>query len=71
MWCSFPDVKRTFSTADLYHDQGMRLVTFDIGGNKFRLTVAIQYARKNMQGTVAIYKVETHPQYTRRNRKRK
>ena len=52
--------------ADLYHEKGVSYVVFNIGGNKFRLTATIQYARKNIQGVVVIFRVETHPEYDRR-----
>jgi mRNA interferase HigB len=65
-WCSFADVRRTFGTADLYHEGQARHVVFNLGGNKFRLTAAVQYARKNIQGTIVILRIETHPEYNRR-----
>ena len=51
VWCSFADVRRTFAAADLYHEEEASYVVFNIAGNKLRLTAAIQYARKNIQGT--------------------
>ncbi len=63
VWCSFADVRRTFRSADLYHDSGVQYVVFNIGGNKFRLTATIQYARRTIQGTVVISRIETHPEY--------
>jgi mRNA interferase HigB len=65
-WRSFADVRRTFQAADLYHEKGVSYMVFNIGGNKFRLTATIQYARKNIQGVVVILRVETHPEYDRR-----
>jgi mRNA interferase HigB len=66
VWCSFADVRRTFGAADLYHEGQASYVVFNIGGNKFRLTAAVQYARKNIQGTIVILRIETHPEYNRR-----
>ena len=63
VWGSFADVRRTFRSADLYHEGGVQHVVFNVGGNKFRLTAAIQYARRNIQGTVVISQIETHPEY--------
>lgn len=65
-WCSFADVRRTFQAADLYHEEGVSYVVFNVGGNKFRLTVTIQYARRSIQGVVVIVRIETHPEYDRR-----
>ncbi|MBM4024810.1 MAG: type II toxin-antitoxin system HigB family toxin [Planctomycetes bacterium] len=67
-WGSFADLRRTFSAADLYHGKEVSHVVFNIGGNKFRLTAAIQYARKDIPGTVVILRIETHPEYDRRQR---
>ncbi len=64
-WGSFADVRRTFRAADLYHQKGVSYVVFNIGGNKFRMTTALQYARKNIQGTVVVLRIETHPEYNR------
>lgn len=64
-WCSFADVRRTFRAADLYHGEGASYVVFNLGGNKFRLTAALQYARKNIQGTAVVFRIETHPEYNR------
>ena len=50
----------------LYHEKGVSYVVFNIGGNKFRLTATIQYARKSIQGVVVISRIETHPEYDRR-----
>jgi mRNA interferase HigB len=63
VWRSFADVRRTFRSADLYHEGGMQFVVFNIGGNKFRLTASIQYARRDIQGTVIVSRIETHPEY--------
>jgi mRNA interferase HigB len=65
LWYSFADVRRTFQAVDLYHEKGASYVVFNIGGNRFRLTAAVQYARKNIQGTVVIFRIETHPEYDR------
>lgn len=63
LWGSFADIRRTFRSADLYHDGGVRYVVFNVAGNKFRLTATIQYARRSIQGTVVISQIETHPEY--------
>lgn len=64
-WRSLADVRRTFRTADLYHERGVRYVVFNMGGNKFRLTATIRYDRTGIPGTVVIVRIETHPEYDR------
>lgn len=54
---SFADIKRTFGSADKVG----RFTVFDIGGNKYRLIVAIHYNRKK----VYIRHVLTHTAYDR------
>ena len=55
-WQNPPEVKATFSTADIL--KGRRLI-FDIGGNKYRLVVQINYAHR----VVYIRFIGTHRQY--------
>ena len=68
-WASFSDIRRTFGSVDLYHDKGISLIVFNIGGGKFRLTCSIQYARNNLSGLVVIDKIETHPEYDKQNKR--
>jgi mRNA interferase HigB len=56
-WPSFADVRGTYRSADWV---GSRVV-FDVGGNKFRLVVAIRFDR----GIVYIRHVLTHAEYDR------
>ena len=54
-WESFADVRKAFKSADSVG----RFVVFDIGGNKYRLIVAIHYNR----GTLFVRHVLTHAEY--------
>ena len=54
-WESFADVRSVFRHADVYH----RCTIFDIGGNKYRLIVHIDYQYK----LVFIRFVLTHSEY--------
>jgi len=56
-WESLNDVKSIYPRADPYGS----LVIFDIGGNKFRLIVAIHYNRRK----IFVRHVLTHEEYTR------
>jgi mRNA interferase HigB len=56
-WKSFDDVRATHGHADRY----AKFVIFDIGGNKYRLIVAIHYNT----GRVYVRHVLTHADYTR------
>ena len=67
-WSSFADIRRTFGSVDLYHNKGVSLVVFNIGGKKFRLTGSIQYVRKNITGTVVVTRIEKHPDYDKHNK---
>ena len=58
-YTSFAALRMTFPSAD----QVDRLTVFNIGGNKFRLIVAIHYNRKR----VYIRHVLTHAEYDRGN----
>jgi mRNA interferase HigB len=55
-WVDPPAVKKTFNAADILKDGR---VVFDIGGNKYRLVVWINYA----YATVYVRFVGTHRQY--------
>lgn len=54
-WRSPADVKRTFRTASFVGD----VVVFNIGGNKYRLTVNVRYRYH----TVYVRRVMTHSEY--------
>jgi mRNA interferase HigB len=55
-WADPPAVKRTFNTADIL--KGGRVV-FDIGGNRYRLVVWVNYGF----ATVYVRFIGTHHQY--------
>jgi mRNA interferase HigB len=57
IWKSFPEVKKTFNTADYVEGK----IVFDIGGNKYRVIALIQYA----VGLVIVTDVLTHEEYDR------
>ena len=54
-WKSFAEVRQTFPKADRVG----RFVVFDIGGNKYRLIVAIHFNR----GKLYVRHVLTHAEY--------
>lgn len=54
-WQNFTEVRRDFPSAD----QVRRLTVFNIGGNKYRLVVRIEYERQR----VYIRAVMTHAEY--------
>jgi mRNA interferase HigB len=56
-WHSFAEVRETYAHAD----QVGRCTVFNIGGNKFRMVVAIHFNR----GKVYIRHVLTHQEYDR------
>lgn len=56
-WRSLAEVRRTFPHADFADP----LTVFNIGGNKYRLSVKIEYAKQ----MIFIKKVETHARYSR------
>ena len=59
-WSSPADIKRSFATASILKDGR---VVFNIGGNKFRLVVWVNYA----YGVVYIRFIGTHSEYDRIN----
>ena len=56
-WAKFADVRQSFNTSDFVAP----FVVFDIGGNKYRLVVEVQY----QAGIVWVKFVGTHVQYDR------
>jgi mRNA interferase HigB len=61
-WKSLADVRKTFGSADTYK----HFTIFNIGGNKYRLIVAIHY---NTQRVYVRY-ILTHAEYDRGNWKK-
>ncbi len=55
------DLKATFSSADYTPESGV--VVFNIGGNKYRLTAAVDFEEK----LLSIQAIMTHNDYTREN----
>jgi len=55
-WSSPTDVKRTFGSADILSNGR---VIFDIGGNKYRLVVAVHYRGKR----IYVRFIGTHKEY--------
>lgn len=58
-WTTTSDIKREFASADFLSDNR---VIFNIGGNKFRLIVEMQY----IDGAVIVLGVYTHAEYSRK-----
>jgi mRNA interferase HigB len=60
-WKSFSELKKTFSSADLFAQNNIKYVVFNIAGNKYRLIAAI-----NFKGQIVIVKVlMTHAEYSK------
>jgi len=57
LWKSLSDVRKTFGSADVYN----ALTIFNIGGNKYRLIVEINYGIK----IVYVQEVLTHAEYSK------
>jgi len=60
VWLGPADIKASFRSADFV--AGNRVI-FNIGGNKFRLVVAIKYATDDRMGIVFIKFIGTHAEY--------
>ena len=61
-WKAFSDVRKTFGSADTYK----ALTIFNIGGNKYRLIVEINYKTQ----IVYVLEVLTHSEYDKGDWKR-
>ncbi len=59
-WPHFPAVKESFPAADYASET--KTIIFDIGGNKFRLTAAIDFEKQILN----IEHVMTHAEYERK-----
>jgi mRNA interferase HigB len=61
-WCGPADVKKLYANASFV---GRDRVVFNIGGNKYRLIVAMKYAepKTKRKGIVFVRFVGTHAQY--------
>ena len=62
-WRNFSELRATFGSADVYKD----LTIFDVGGNKYRLIVAINYKTQ----IVYVHYVLTHKEYDSNDWKKK
>ena len=60
-WFHFPDLKRTFSSADYVPGTGVTI--FDIGGNKYRVIAIVNFKKQ----IVLVREVLTHEEYSREN----
>lgn len=60
-WLHFPDLKRTFSSADYVSATGVTI--FDIGGNKYRVIAVVNFERQ----IAFIQEALTHEEYSREN----
>ena len=63
-WSDFSSVRRTFPAADVFE----KCVSFNIGGNKYRLITSIHYQKtlksgKVVKGRVYVRNVLTHAEY--------
>lgn len=60
-WKSFSELKKTFGSADLFAQNNLKYVIFNIAGNKYRLVATI-----NFKGQIVIVKVlMTHAEYSK------
>lgn len=67
-WNSFGDIRSIFPHADLVDvASGRRVVVFNIGGGKHRLTAAVHFDH----GKVFILRIMTHAEYDRDDWKEK
>ena len=55
LWSSFAEVKQSFNTADFVAPQ----IVFDVGGNKYRLIVEVNFSRR----VLFIRGIMTHKEY--------
>jgi len=61
-WMSFPDVRRTFPSADIAKvASGRTIVVFNIAHNRYRLIASVHYNR----GIVFTLRILTHKEYDR------
>jgi mRNA interferase HigB len=60
-WSSFADTRKTFSSADTYTKGNETYTIFNVGGNKYRIITALNYAIQ----TVFIGWVLTHAEYSK------
>jgi mRNA interferase HigB len=61
VWLYFPDLKRTFSSADYAPATGATI--FDIGGNKYRMIAVVNFEKQ----IVLIQESLIHEEYNREN----
>ena len=59
-WETSSDIKQRYSSASFV---SRNRVVFNIGGNKYRLIVAVKYAASNYDGIVFIKFIGTHREY--------
>ena len=60
-WANFAQVRETFQSADLYTQDGIAYVIFNIAGNKYRLMTEVDYAGI----LVVVDMVMTHAEYNK------
>ncbi|MCJ7776876.1 MAG: type II toxin-antitoxin system HigB family toxin [Sedimentisphaerales bacterium] len=60
-WTCFADTRKTFISADAYTKGNETYTIFNVGGNKYRIITAVNYAIK----TVFIGWVLTHADYSK------
>lgn len=62
-WQTSQDIKRKYASASFL---AKNTVIFNIGGNKFRLEVKVQY----QAGVVVVLETNTHADYDKKNKRR-
>ena len=60
-WKCFADVRKTFNSADTYAVEDRSYVVFNVGGNRFRVAVSVNYETQ----IVYIAMVLSHTEYDR------
>ncbi len=65
-WRTLDDVRKTYPHADAVSVKGKTLTVFNIGGNKFRLIVKIEYEYQK----IFIKHVLTHAEYDKQDWKK-